>query len=425
MMGTADSIYPDMDLVFLKALNYPDFARPEFFIREQEKSGWSKGVFLHTVMGMHDHFSMSLQITTSAQKGRLKKENRELPKGFGLNLEKESKGQVKGTLTKKILEDLRYSIIKAYGIGKPEPFFDSYQVIAICERMFIYIRSQFNEQIKKTGNTQYLADRQRKEGQTIEGDPEYIIYHYNIISDAPVIDFTRFRNEVRKLLLNSNNPSELTTMLRPLYTVGIEIVNLWNNKLQPIEVAPNEEKRRKVIRDQRLITFDPEEMVIWTRNIYSPEDYYREPSKHFMNQDFAAFAAKVANLISAEVLKEDNAKKDQKVEDKVYEDFDELFIDRANILPCYSILKDEDLIGDKDNYIGKLKSAFCLWAIELKTKKLINYASDEVLTKLLNRKFDGLNMNSSNFRTALTTATRKYKSKFSKSMERLSQSSQV
>ena len=424
-MRTADSIFPDMDLVFLKALNYPDFARPEYFIREQEKSGWSKGVFLHTLMGMHDHFSMSLQITTSAQKGRLKKENRHLPENFGLDLEKESKGQVKGTLTKKMLADLRYSIVNAYRIGKPEPSFDSYQVIAICERMFIYIRSQFNEQVKKTGNAWYLADRQRKEGQTIKGAPEYIIYHYNIISDAPVIDFTRFRNEVRKLLLNSINPSELKTMLQPLYTVGIEIVNLWNEKLQPIEVAPNEEELRKVIRDQRLITFDPEEMVIWTHNIYSPEDYYREPSKHFMNQDFVAFAAKVANLISAEVLKNSNAKKDQKVEHKAYEDFNDLFINPDHVIPCYELLKEEELVGDKGNYTGKLKSAFCLWANELRTKKIISYVPDQVLTKLLNRKFEGLDMDNSNFRTALTKAKRTYKSKFSKAMDKLSQSSQL
>lgn len=424
-METADNIYPDMDLVFLKALNYPDFARPEYFIHEQEKSGWSKGVFLHTLMGMHEHFSISLQMSTSAQKGRLKKDNKELPEGFGLDLEKESKGHVQGTLTEKMLEDLRYSIINAYRIGKPGPSFDSYQVIAICERMFIYIRSQFNEQVKKTGNARYLADRQRKEGQTIEGNPEYIIYHYNIISEAPVIDFTRFRNEVRKLLLNSINPSELTTMLRPLYTVGVEIVNLWNSKLQPIEVAPNKEELKKVIRDQRLITFDSEEMVIWTHNIYSPEDYYREPSKYFMNQDFAAFAAKVANLISAEVLKEDDAKKHQKAAHNDYEDFDDLFIDPAHATPSYALLKEAELVGDKRNFLGKLKSAFCLWAIELRNKKIISYVPDQVLTKLLNRKFEGLDMNSSNFRTALTTAARKYKSKFSKAMERLSQSSQI
>lgn len=423
-MATIDNIYPNIDLVFLKALNYPDFSRPEYFIKEQEKSGWSKGIFLRALMVIQEHFSMQLEMTTSAQKGKLKKEGRELPENFGLELEKESKGEVKGILTKKILEDLRYSIINAYRIGRQEPIFDSYQIIAYCERMFIYIRSQFNEQIKKTGNAWYLAERKRKEGQHIEGNPEYIIYHYNIISEAPVVDFQRFRNEVRKLLLNSLNPSELATMLKPLHTVGIEIVDLWNNHLQPIEVAANEEDLKKIIYDQRLITFDPEEMVIWTRNIYSPEDYYREPSKHFLNQDFVAFAAKVVNLISGEILKKVSVKEIQKLQQKEYEDFNDLFINPDHIIPCFELLRQEELIGEKSNYTGKLKSAFCLWANELRTKQVINYVPNELLTKLLNQKFEGLNMHSSNFRTPLTNASRKYKSKFSKAMDKLSQPSQ-
>lgn len=424
-MVNSDNIYPDLKLVFLKALTYPEFARPEYFIQEQKKSGWSKGVFLHSLMNVHEHFAVNLQIVTNVERSRLKKLNREVPESFGLDLNELSGGQVKGKLTKKILEDLRYAIINAYRIDKPQPVFDSYQIISFCEKMFIYIRGQFKEQIQKTSNAGYLAERQRKQGRTIEGRPEYIVYHYNIISDAPVVDFQAFRNEVRKLLLNSINPAELKTILKPLHVLGIEIVNLWNAKLQRVEYPSTDEKRELVIRDQKLIEFEYEEMTIWTRNTNSQEDFHREPNRHFMNQDFAFFAANVANLIAGEVLKEKGAKKEQKAEYKEPEDFDDLFKNPKQITPAYDILKKEELIGETGNYLGGLKSAFCVWVIELGNKGIIDYASDKTLTKLLNQRFKGLDMHDSNLRATSPKANKLYKSKFSKAMKELSQLSQL
>ena len=60
-------IYSQVERVFLKALNYPDYARPEYFIKEQEKSGWSKGVFLRTLLDTHEHYSLRLQVYTGQQ----------------------------------------------------------------------------------------------------------------------------------------------------------------------------------------------------------------------------------------------------------------------------------------------------------------------------------------------------------------------
>lgn len=423
-MKKSDTFYPGLDIVFLKALDYPAFTRPEYFIREQTKSGWSKGIFLNALMEMYHHFVMVLQITSNAQKSRLKKAQLALPENFGLDLQKETSGELEGTLTAVMLEDLKYSIINAFRIGRAEPVFDSYQVIAMCERMFLYIRAEFSKQVQKTSNAKYLSDRRKKEGQVIEGDPEYIIYHYNIISDAPVIDFIRFRNEVRKLNLHAVNPDELKDMLKPLYSAGVEIVELWNNQLQPIEVAPNGEALKKIIHDQILITFDPEEWVIWTHNIYSPDDFYREPSRHFLNQDFAAFAAKVANFISGEILKKNHSKDVQKTGQTEYEDFDDLFINPTHKSPCYGLLQNAELIGSKRNYTGNLKSAFAIWARELIIHNIIVYTSDQVLTKLLNRKFQGLNMSAAVFRTTSPKARKSFQNVFKKGMKQLSQASQ-
>lgn len=424
-MKKADTFYPGLDKIFLKALDYPAFSRPEYFIREQTKSGWSKGIFLNALMEMYHHYVMVLQITSNAQKSRLKKMQLELPANFGLDLQKETSGEINGTLTAAMLEDLKYSILNAFRIGRAEPVFDAYQIVAMCERMFLYIIAEFRKQVQKTTHAKYLADTRRKEGQLIDGEPEYIIYHYNIISDAPVVDFIRFRNEVRKLNLHAINPEELKAMLKPLYSAGVEIVELWNNQLQPIEVAPNSEALKKVIHDQILITFDPEEWVIWTHNIYSPDDFYREPSRHFLNQDFAAFAAKVANFISGEILKKNASKDIQKTGQKEYEDFDDLFINPTHKSPCYDLLHNAELIGPKRNYTGNLKSAFAIWAKELIINNIIVYTSDQVLTKLLNRKFQGLNMSPTVFRTPSPKARKSFQHGFKKRMKQLSQVSQL
>lgn len=424
-MNAEDIIYPELGQVFLIALNYPEYARPEYYIKEQLKSDWSKGVFLRALLDWHEHYNMKLQIKSSHRKGQLKKEGRTLPEDFGLDLEEETKGKVEGKLTKKVLEDLRYAIQYAYKLNKEPPVFDSYQIISFCERILIFIKAQFNEQIKKTSSAKYTAERFRKEGQEVKGNPEYIIYTFNIISDAPVADFHRFRNEVRKLLLNSANPSELNSVLKPLYNISVEIVDLWNNKLQPIEVAQTEEERDRFVMDRRLITFDPYEMRIWHHNIYSPDDFYREQSEHFMNQDFAGFAAKVANLISGEVIKQSKVKK--KVDPQVdeYDDLDELFSKPHYRKPCYEVLRDVGLIGENEGYIGNLKSAFCIWANELKIARLIKPVTDVVVTELMNRKFNGLKMDSSNFRTSLTKGSKLYKAEFKKVFTALSQPSQV
>ena len=71
-----------------------------------------------------------------------------------------------------------------------------------------------------------------------------------------------------------------------------------------------EEGKGKAVRDQMLITFDDKTSQIWIRNTDDKEDFYKEPSEHFWNSDFAVFASNVANLISAEVLKEGISKKD-------------------------------------------------------------------------------------------------------------------
>lgn len=392
-----NKISPNIHLTFLQAIEYPDYARSEFFIKEQLKSGWSRDVYLSTLLRVYESYKIKLDIYSSKEKNELAKKGRKLPDDFGLDLAQETNGIQKGKLDKKVLEDLAYAVRQAYKIDKPKPEFNSYEIIAFCERILIFIRSQFEEQIKKTGIAHVIAEQHKKEGGEIKGVPVYRIYHYSIISDAPIADYYQFRNEIRKLLLTSQNPEELETILRPLFDLSVKIVDLWNSKLHFIEepkVEPNEDTET-AIREQRLITFDHQKLEIWNKNIFDDDDFLRETTVHFFNRDLAVFASRVANLISGEVLKDWNK---YKLKEKKYASFDELFIDSSIAGKCYKLLIDEQFIDTDFNYRGNLKSIACLWVKELGRASLIIHQKDSVYLDLLNKKFKGLNLSLAVFR---------------------------
>jgi|GEM_PF-5262793 len=232
MRFSNNKISPNIHLIFLQAIEYPDYARPEFFIKEQLKSGWSRAVYLQTLLMVYEFYDMKLTIYSSKERNDLKKQNKKLPDDFGLDLDKETNGIQKGKLTKKVLEDLRFAVQQAYKIDSPKPEFNSFEVFAFCERILLFIKGQFEDQIRKNSSARFVADKYRNQGHLIEGNPEYLVYHYNIISEAPLVDYHRFRNEVRKLLLTSINPEELKIILQPLRELSIKIVDLWNKQLQ-------------------------------------------------------------------------------------------------------------------------------------------------------------------------------------------------
>ena len=412
---------PDLGPLFLQALEFPTHARPEVYMKAQKKSGWSKAVFLRTLLNEWEHYDTVWQIHANKERTDLRKQGNKLPEDFGVDLEKETNGKQKGKLTRKALEDLRFAVEQAYKFEVPDPVFDSFQIIAFCERLLLFIKGQYEEQIMPYHSVNFVVERLKKAGHRIKGNPTHVVYHYNIITDAPVGDFYRFKTEVRKLLLNSVHPEELKTILTPVKELCIKIVDLWNNDLQSLDQPIEEKDRNRAVREQRLMTFNYWDISMWHRNIQFDDEFYREPSLHFMNRDFAVFAANVANLITYEVLKQKKTTKNFNSISQEYRNFDELFINPHTSKEYYNLLVEEQLIGPNFNYIGGLKSAFCIWVKELSKQGVIHFISDDDMTVLLNNKFASLRMSSSLFRSTMTKAVKEYQPKFKKEISKLKQ----
>lgn len=416
--------FPDVFPVFLKALDLPEFARPEFYLKSQKKSGWSRNTYLAALNEAYHHYQTRLTLETNVARSKYVREGKPFrTHEFNLSLGELTQNAQEGILTRESLDDLRHAIDLANKLGQPKKIYTAYEVLSFCERFLIFIKSEFINQATKTSLASYVAEKHREQGRSVEGIPEYILYRHTIISDAPILNFNKFRNEVRKLLLTSQNPKELVTILKPLRDYAAEIVNTWNNALSPIEqpFGKHERNKGKGIYEQRLLVFDADTLTVWNRNIFYDKDYYREPATTYVNRDFAQFAAGVANFISAEVLKEHVT---AQLKEDLPDSFDELFLDNRLAQECYNMLRDKGLVDSNLSFKrGALKSAFCLWVRELGrgAEPLISHQNDKVYTDLLNKKFKGLNLDPSNFRTAMTKAKEKFQRHFKDSVSKLSQ----
>ncbi|HEX2847353.1 MAG TPA: hypothetical protein VHN59_12450 [Chitinophagaceae bacterium] len=409
-----------LDILFLEALNYPMYAQPEFYILEQKKSGWSKGVFLQALLDTWGSFEIKLRLETSRTEHLLAKENKKLPENFGLNLETETNGEIKGTLTRQSLKQLRFSIAQAYKIGLKRNVFDSYQILALCERTLTFIKGQFDEQKQKTIHAKFLADKLKERNFKYSENPEYIIYYFSITTDAPICDFPVFKNEIRKLLLTSQNLGELRSMLLPLSNLAVKVVEIYNKELHLIEFP--QKNLSHSVRDERNYVSDNEFLQFWHDADEEFISYNRTTTRHFDNRDFAVFAANIANLISKEVLKKGGQKMIAKEEEIT--NFDKLFDDPEITQQCYKLLIDENIIDDNFNYRGKLKSFFCVWIRKLDQARLIGHKPDSIFNDLINKKIKGLDLTLAMWRKSAKKATDLYNTRFHSPISQLSRYSQ-
>ena len=114
--------FPNTNKIFIDGLKYLPFARPEFYLMEQEKSGWSKGVFLKALSDAHSYYSVRLT----------------LEKKTGIKVEKLSPIVNKDgshtletvALTNEMLEELLQSVNIAYRWNVPAPKFDNYDILS-------------------------------------------------------------------------------------------------------------------------------------------------------------------------------------------------------------------------------------------------------------------------------------------------------
>lgn len=108
-------------------------------------------------------------------------------------------------------------------------------------------------------------------------------------------------------------------------------------------------------------------------------------------------------------------------ERKKPETLDDLFENEETALKCYKVLIDEGLINEHYTYQNKSKAAFCLWITILKKKRpngtpYIFIETDEVYRKLLMKKFIGLQVSLSTFKTQMPRAIKKYEENFNEKL---------
>ncbi|WP_207516108.1 hypothetical protein [Longitalea luteola] len=412
-------VFPDVLPVFLDALNYPKCARPEYFIKKQKESGWSKGVYLRALQETYHHCIAVLEFYRGVEKRKSKNitvGQEPINDNFVLSIEKLTEGKQKGDITEEVLKDLFAAIKFAYKFERPTLVFTPFEILAVTERILLFVRSEFNSQIQKTSSAYFLADKKRKQGVKIESDPEYIVNHYHVISEAPIFDFILFRNEVRNLLLNSRHPQTLKVMLKPVFDLTVKIVDLWNQKLSEIEqpLSDRSPLKGKAIFDDKLVRFDHQTLQIWNVNIDSLNDIYREDSTRYMNRDFAVFATRVANLIADEVLQLKGERRKDIPELKQIQKLEDLFFQKDKFEFYVDLLKRTSpvVINATNQFLlgPRSKGALVAWISALKSKGIIRPVDQITLAALMNTYFKGVNFGQygKSFSDVTTTSYKKY-----------------
>src|SRR5258708_2603618 len=99
--------------ILIKALKYPSFVRPEYFLKEQSASGWTKPIFLQTLLETIIHYRAILSI--KVQQHRRKQNSPEEEENISIEIT--AAGAKPITITKKTLDELKVSIEIAWKIG--------------------------------------------------------------------------------------------------------------------------------------------------------------------------------------------------------------------------------------------------------------------------------------------------------------------
>ena len=112
----------------------------------------------------------------------------------------------------------------------------------------------------------------------------------------------------------------------------------------------------------------------------------------------------------------------KRVEDDgvTYNNFDELFTEKMKARPdlieeCYEILKNEEIIGEHNNFTASVNGAIVIWYRALASASLLirpDKYHDNIVTDLLMKKFTGLKLGQTALRESYPGVDKKYSSLF-------------
>jgi hypothetical protein len=270
--------------VFFEALDYPEYARPEFFVQKQKQSEWSRGIYLTTLSEIYFAYIQILEIKFGAKK-------RDSPglsiDDFKVSPKEISEVKTEKSVTKKELDDLHLAIQAAGFIDRPSRTYTPFQILSFAEAAIIFIREQFREQAKKSND---LGFRPRTN----------TYFTYLIAQDAPFFDFPKFKAAVRELLLTSPNVTRLSKILEHFHKACNEIVKLWNEDIYFLEQKAHK-KENAGYPERVMVEFHGDTLKYsW----WNSEELFRIRSHDFfLNQHLAYYAANIANLINSDLLR--------------------------------------------------------------------------------------------------------------------------
>jgi hypothetical protein len=186
-----------------------------------------------------------------------------------------------------MIKSLFISVRKAWSFNIEPPKYSAIETLSFTEHSLAFIKSEFSKQIFNHGKR--------------KPDATMIPYnHYNIATDGPYFDSHKFRVAARELLFSARNLGQVTTLFKHYRRVAIELVNLWNDKLYFIEQEiradgpPIQPTMVNVELTREFKTWWHHDDDLAHFNILYPQ--------LFTNQNFAYYAAHIANLLPSATL---------------------------------------------------------------------------------------------------------------------------
>jgi hypothetical protein len=271
--------FSKIPIVFFEALEYPDFARPNFYINRQRESHWAKGVFL---TALNEVYHVCVQRIEFDYRFRKRKEPELKLDEIELPIKDVTGEKTLRKVTKETLDDLHKAVWAAQYFDQPSKSYTLYQILSFTEYALWFIRNEFQEQAKVSKNRN---PRPRT--------PSY--FHYLISQDAPFFDFPKFKNAFRELNFTIQNRAPFEKIAGNFHKAAKEIVSLWNNHIYKLISTPNAHEVSEIVR----VEFKGEEL---THSRWNDTGLFEtKPHSMYLNQDLAQYAARIANVIADEV----------------------------------------------------------------------------------------------------------------------------
>lgn len=301
----------DIKIILFSAIALPDYARVDYFWQQQRKSGWEKFTFFRALFKLHAHLHEKLNILnhvqsgklyTQVKKGEISEEQRKNTPPPDIDIAKETGGVLSGVFNLEIWIDLEHALETAWERDIPKPVLNSFEILALNERALLFIKDQFNKQIRNIHPQGFGM------GPDNINDPNSIaeridtVYHFSVLANGPFLDYHRYRNEIRKLLLDSTNPEKLEIMTKASRNIAIEIIDIWNNHLHAVEHGSRDENH-KLTREETTIEVDVTDLTVSHVTDIPHNKHRLGHGKHYWNYDLAKYASNVANLIGGEIMR--------------------------------------------------------------------------------------------------------------------------